>query len=42
MLTAQAIAWIHDKHLPLPGAIGMFGGGALVPMQGIAAASVRF
>lgn len=34
MLTAQVIARILQRDLPVPGAIGMFGAGALVPMRG--------
>lgn len=34
MLTAQATARLLDQGLPAPGAIGMLGAGALVPMQG--------
>lgn len=34
MLAAQATAWFQSHGLPKPGAIGMFGAGALVPMKG--------
>jgi acetyl esterase/lipase len=30
ILTAQAVAWLHKQGLPRPGAIGIFGAGALV------------
>ena len=34
MLTAQSVAWFQKHGLPRPGAIGIFGAGALVPMLG--------
>jgi dienelactone hydrolase len=34
ILSAQAIAWFQQHGLPRAGAIGMFGGGALIPMMG--------
>lgn len=34
MLTAQSVAWFRTHQLPRPGAIGIFGAGALVPMLG--------
>ncbi len=34
MLTAQAVAWFQSNGLPKPGAIGIFGAGALVPEVG--------
>lgn len=34
MLAAQSIAWFQAHGLPRPGAIGIFGAGALIPMVG--------
>jgi acetyl esterase/lipase len=34
LLTAEAIAWFQKEGLPLPGAIGMFGGGASYYQEG--------
>jgi acetyl esterase/lipase len=34
LLTAEAVAWFQTHQLPRPGAIGMFGSGAQVPVQG--------
>ncbi len=34
MLTAESVAWFQANGLPRPGAIGIFGSGALVPMLG--------
>lgn len=34
MLTAQATAWLIDKGVPVPGAIGMFGSTGEVPWKG--------
>ncbi|MBI4164648.1 MAG: alpha/beta hydrolase [Acidobacteria bacterium] len=34
MLTAESVAWFQTHQLPRPGAIGIFGSGALVPMLG--------
>jgi epsilon-lactone hydrolase len=34
MLTAEAVAWFQTHGLPRPGAIGIFGSGALVPTAG--------
>jgi monoterpene epsilon-lactone hydrolase len=34
ILTAQSVAWFRAHHLPRPGAIGMFGGGAVVDRWG--------
>jgi monoterpene epsilon-lactone hydrolase len=34
MLAAQAVAWLHRQGLPRPGAVGIFGAGALVGKGG--------
>jgi epsilon-lactone hydrolase len=34
-LTAQAIAWFEANHMPRPGAIGIFGSGAVVGAAGV-------
>jgi monoterpene epsilon-lactone hydrolase len=34
MLAAESVAWFQTHGLPRPGAIGIFGAGALVPMVG--------
>lgn len=34
MLTAESVAWFQTHGLPRPGAIGIFGSGALVPTVG--------
>ena len=34
ILTAESVAWLQAHHLPRPGAIGIFGAGALVSMKG--------
>lgn len=34
VLTAESVAWFHSHNLPNPGAIGIFGAGALVPWVG--------
>lgn len=34
MLTAESVAWFQVNGLPRPGAIGLFGAGALIPMMG--------
>ncbi len=28
-LTAQSVAWFNDKHIPMPGAVGIFGAGGV-------------
>jgi monoterpene epsilon-lactone hydrolase len=35
VLTAEAVAWFQSHQLPRPGAIGMFGAGALIEPKGI-------
>jgi acetyl esterase/lipase len=34
ILSAQAVAWFQTHNLPRPGAIGMFGAGGTLPVQG--------
>jgi acetyl esterase/lipase len=34
LLSAEAVAWFQTHHIPRPGAIGIFGGGASVPVRG--------
>ena len=34
MLTAESVAWFQANGLPRPGAIGIFGAGALIPIMG--------
>lgn len=34
ILTAESVAWFQSHNLPRPGAIGIFGAGALVPVDG--------